>query len=70
MHLVDVVLPQRLEAGAALTLVLDTVQTHATWPWPDHAKQLDDQALKYKTDLFVVSPYETHVQRTKLRCVC
>ncbi|KAL1702316.1 Ribophorin I [Schizophyllum commune] len=67
VHLVDVVLPQRLEAGAALTLVLDTVQTHATWPWPDHAKQLDDQALKYKTGLFVVSPYETHVQRTKLR---
>ncbi|KAL1747451.1 Ribophorin I, partial [Schizophyllum fasciatum] len=67
VHLIDVELPARLEEGAALTLVLDTVQTHATWPWPDHAKQTDDQALKYKTGLFVISPYETLVQRTKLR---
>ncbi|TRM67578.1 Ribophorin I [Schizophyllum amplum] len=67
VHLVDVVLPEPLLAGATLNLVLDTVQTHATWPWPDQAKQTDEQALKYKTGLFVISPYETLVQRTKMR---
>jgi len=50
-----------------LNLVLETVQTHATFPWPETAKQLDEQALKYNADLFVLSPYYTAVQRTKFR---
>lgn len=43
------------------------MQTHATWPCPASAAQLEEQALKYRTDLFVLSPYHTVVQRTKLK---
>ncbi|GLB33802.1 putative essential subunit of the N-oligosaccharyl transferase (OST) complex [Lyophyllum shimeji] len=66
-HLVDVTLPKPLAANATLNLVLETLQTHATWAWPEQASQKDDQALKYQTDLFVLSPYYTAVQRTKVK---
>jgi oligosaccharyltransferase complex subunit alpha (ribophorin I) len=49
--------------------VLETVQTDATYPWPREAAQGDPQVLKFDTELFVVSPYETVVQRTKIRFV-
>ncbi|KIK68178.1 hypothetical protein GYMLUDRAFT_37017 [Collybiopsis luxurians FD-317 M1] len=66
-HNLDVVLEEPLEIGATLNLVLETVQTHATWPWPEKAAQGDDQSLKYQASLFVLSPYKTNVQRTKLK---
>lgn len=65
----DVILPKPLEANGTLNIVLETVQTHATSPWPETAAQKEDQALKFTTDLFVLSPYHTSVQRTKLKCV-
>lgn len=68
-HLVDVILPKPLGANGTLNIVLETVQTHATTPWPETAAQKEDQALKFTTDLFVLSPYHTSVQRTKLKCV-
>ncbi|KAG5652427.1 hypothetical protein H0H81_005023 [Sphagnurus paluster] len=66
-HLLDVTLPKPLGLNATLNLVMDTLQTHATFPWPKEASQKDEQALKYHTDLFVLSPYHTAVQRTKLK---
>lgn len=66
-YLVDIVLPQPLSINNTLNLVLETVQTHASQPWPAAAGQNEDQTLKYSTDLFVVSPYATSVQRTKIK---
>lgn len=65
----DVTLPKTLPVNKTLNLVLETVQTHVTHPWPETAGQGDDQSLKYTTNLFVISPYTTSVQRTKLRLV-
>lgn len=69
LHLTDVILPKALAVGDTVDLVLETVQTRATWPWPESAAQKEEQALKYETDLFVLSPYATKVQRTKIKCV-
>ncbi|KAG5646561.1 hypothetical protein DXG03_002864 [Asterophora parasitica] len=68
-HLADVKLPKALALNASLNLVLETLQTHATTPYPKEASQKEDQALKYSTDLFVLSPYHTGVQRTKLKAL-
>lgn len=62
-------LPKPLGVNGTTTIVLETVQTHATYPWPAEAAQKDDQLLKYETDLFVISPYKTAVQRTRVRSV-
>jgi len=62
-------LPKKLGVNATLNLVLETIQTHVTEPWPEYATQKDEQAMRYTTDLFVISPYVTLVQRTKIRQV-
>ena len=62
-------LPKPMGVNSTLNLVLETVQTHATRPWPEQAAQDEDQKLKYEMTLFVLSPYRTAVQRTKIRCV-
>lgn len=61
------VLPKGLKKNEEITLELETVQTHATYPWPASVGQNDPQLLKYDTDMFVISPYPTKVQRTKIR---
>ncbi|KAK2466206.1 hypothetical protein APHAL10511_001848 [Amanita phalloides] len=66
-HFIDVTFPKALAVNGTLNIVLETVQTHATKPCPAQAAQTEDQALKFTTNLFVVSPYSTAVQRTKLR---
>lgn len=48
---------------------METVQTHATYPWPKTAAQNEAQSLKYEADLFILSPYPTLVQRTKIKYV-
>lgn len=60
-------LPKPLSVNGTTNLVIETVQTHATYPWPQQASQKDDQALKYETDLFILSPYKTATQRAKVR---
>lgn len=64
-----VTLPSPLGVNGTASLVLETVQTHATEPWPRAAAQKDEQLLRYSTDLFVVSPYATAVQRTRIKYV-
>jgi len=66
---VDIALPQTVPVNKSINLVVETVQTHATTPWPETAAQKDVQKLKYSTNLFVTSPYPTSVQRTKLRAM-
>lgn len=65
--LVAVTLPKQLSAHGTLNLVFESVQTHATRPYPERAAQTDPQLLKYEADVFVLSPYDTLVQRTKVR---
>lgn len=60
-------LPNALAENGTVQIVLDTMQTHATFPWPKEASQTDAQLLMFQTDLFVLSPYETVVQRTKIK---
>lgn len=60
-------LPKGLKKDEVITLELETVQTHATYAWPQSVGQSEDMFLKYETDLFVISPYPTQVQRTKIR---
>ncbi|KAF6762619.1 oligosaccharyltransferase alpha subunit [Ephemerocybe angulata] len=69
LSLFDVTLPKPLSGNKTLNIVFENIQTHATTPWPQTAAQNEDQALKYTTDLFVLSPYSTLVQRTKLRAL-
>ena len=63
------ILPKALKKNEEVTIEFESVQTHATYPWPASVGQNEAMSLKYDTDLFVVSPYETKVQRTKIRCV-
>jgi len=65
----SVALPKALDKDQTASLVLETVQTHATYPFPPEAAQNDRQALKYDTDLFILSPYKTLTQKTKLTSV-
>lgn len=62
-------LPNALKYNASANILVETVQTHATYPWPDTAAQTDPQSLKWTGELFVLSPYQTLVQRTKIRYV-
>ncbi|KAG6919438.1 hypothetical protein DXG01_006321 [Tephrocybe rancida] len=66
-HLIDVTLERPLALDSTLNLVVESHQTHATTPWPAEASQKEDQALKYQTDLFILSPYYTAVQRSKIK---
>jgi oligosaccharyltransferase complex subunit alpha (ribophorin I) len=65
--LFGVELPRPLDADGTVNLVLETVETHATYPWPQSAAQDEEQKLKYNTSLFIISPYYTAVQRTKIK---
>ncbi|KAF8450710.1 Ribophorin I [Boletus edulis BED1] len=67
VHVFAVSLPRKLAINGTINLVLETIQTHATYPYPSYAAQADPQLLKYDTDLFVLSPYTTLVQRTKIK---
>ena len=61
-------LPNGLKKEESVNIELESVQTHSTYPWPEAVGQSEDMNLIYETDLFVLSPYETKVQRTKIRC--
>ncbi|KAF8845769.1 Ribophorin I [Paxillus ammoniavirescens] len=66
-HLLAVTFPKTLAVNGTVNLVLETIQTHSTHPYPERAAQSDPQLLKYNTDLFILSPYTTLVQRTKFK---
>ncbi|KAH9938268.1 oligosaccharyl transferase alpha subunit [Fomitopsis serialis] len=67
VYLYSVELPKALKTNGTANLVVETIETHATYPWPEEAAQKDGQALKYESDLFVASPYKTSVERIKVK---
>jgi len=67
VHYYSVELPHALKTNATTNLVVETVETHATYPWPEQASQQEPQSLKYESDMFVLSPYKTSVERIKYR---
>ncbi|KAI0832298.1 oligosaccharyl transferase alpha subunit [Trametes gibbosa] len=67
VFLYTIELPKALNTNETANLVVETVQTHVTFPWPQEAAQKDPQSLKYNSELLVLSPYKTAVQRTKIR---
>ncbi|KAG2118751.1 Ribophorin I [Suillus discolor] len=68
-YLLSISLPKALAVNGTLNLVLETMQTHVTHPFPEQAAQNEPQLLKYETDLFTISPYTTLVQRTKIKSI-
>jgi hypothetical protein len=62
-------LPTPLAENGTVQIVLETVQTKATRAWPAEAGQTDPQVLRFESDLLVLSPYGTVVQRTKIKYV-
>ncbi|KAH9918214.1 oligosaccharyl transferase alpha subunit [Epithele typhae] len=67
VYLYTIELPKALDTNGTANLVIDTVQSHATYAWPQEARQQEEQAMKYHSEVLVISPYKTVVQRTKLR---
>jgi len=60
-------LPKPLKKDEQITLELESMLIGATYPWPAAIAQSDKQSLQLDTNLFVLSPYHTTVQRTKIR---
>ncbi|KZT12566.1 oligosaccharyl transferase alpha subunit [Laetiporus sulphureus 93-53] len=67
IYFYSVELPTPLKMNETANVVVDTVETHATYPWPEQASQKDGQSLKSERELFVLSPYATAVERIKFR---
>jgi len=59
--------PMKENAGA--TLVVNSALIHASTPFPASIKQGDPQSLKFSTEAYVLSPYKTISERTKIRYV-
>ncbi|KAG8852376.1 dolichyl-diphosphooligosaccharide--protein glycosyltransferase subunit 1 [Tulasnella sp. 330] len=60
-------LPKALKVNETATLVLTTIQSHASTPLPAAIRQGEPLYLKYTSDLYVLSSYNTIIQRLKLR---
>jgi oligosaccharyltransferase complex subunit alpha (ribophorin I) len=56
-----------MKIGDNVNIVVEALETHATWPWPPTAAQSEGQSLKYETYLFVLSPYDTQVMRNRIK---
>ena len=66
-HPVDIEFPKALSLNKTINIVFESIQTHASRPFPKSVGQNEEQALKYTTNLFILSPYATSVQRTKIK---
>ena len=67
-HLYSVDLPP-MAANATANLVVDSILSHASTPFPATVKQSDPQRLKFETEALVLTPYPTFSQRIKIRLV-
>ncbi|KAG8765199.1 dolichyl-diphosphooligosaccharide--protein glycosyltransferase subunit 1 [Ceratobasidium sp. 428] len=65
--LYSIKLPKSLKLNETANVVVSTVQSHASTPLPASAGQGEPQSLLYKTPLYVLSPYRSALQRTKIR---
>ncbi|PVG00015.1 Ribophorin I [Serendipita vermifera] len=64
--LYTVELPAMAE-NATATLIVNSILSHASAPFPASIKQSDPQALKFTTEAYVMTPYHTLSERTKIR---
>lgn len=53
--------------NASATLVVNSVLVHASTPFPASIKQSEPQSLQFSTEAYVLSPYKTITERTKIR---
>lgn len=60
-------LPKPLGINDTLSLIVSSVQSHASYPLPAVAKQNEAQSLVYETEAYIPSPYSTLNQRTKIK---
>ena len=51
------------------TIVVNSILSHASTPFPATVKQGDPQLLKFSTDAYILSPYRTLSERTKIRYI-
>jgi Ribophorin I len=58
-----------MAANATATLVVNSILSHASTPFPAAVKQSEPQGLKFGTEAFVLTPYPTLSQRIKIRLV-
>ena len=58
-----------MAANATANLVVDSILSHASTPFPATIKQSDPQRLKFETEALVLTPYPTLSQRIKIRLV-
>ncbi|KZP00188.1 oligosaccharyl transferase alpha subunit [Calocera viscosa TUFC12733] len=66
-YLYAIKLAKPLPKGESLTLLVDSVQSHATYPKPAFATQHDSHFRVYEADGIVLSPYETTSQRLRVK---
>lgn len=50
-----------------ISLIISSIESHPSYPLPAVAKQTEGQSLLYETEAYVVSPYTTLSQRTKIK---
>ncbi|KAG9037725.1 dolichyl-diphosphooligosaccharide--protein glycosyltransferase subunit 1 [Tulasnella sp. JGI-2019a] len=67
VFLYGVTLPKPLKVNETATLALHTLQSHASTPLPATIRQSEPLYLKYESDLYILSSYNTVIQRLKLR---
>lgn len=65
-YLYTVELPP-LAQNATATLVVNSILAHASKAYPASIKQADPQCLLFTTEAYVLSPYKTLTERTKIR---
>jgi len=58
-----------MAANATVNLVVDSILSHASTPFPATVKQSEPQRLKFETEALVLTPYPTLSQRIKIRFV-
>ncbi|KZT60727.1 oligosaccharyltransferase alpha subunit [Calocera cornea HHB12733] len=67
VYVYAITLPKALPKGESLTLLIDTIESHATYPKPAFASQVDNHFRVYEADGLVLSPYETTSQRLRIK---
>ena len=67
-YLYSVELPPMAEDATA-TIVVNSILSHASTPFPASIKQGEAQLLQFSTDAYIITPYKTISERTKIRCV-
>lgn len=63
----SVTLPKSLSVNDTISLVVSSIESHASYPLPAVAKQTEGQSLVYETEAYIVSSYPTLNQRTKIK---